>query len=444
MAEETALAEFFEMRPLLAQAELGTYFIIPLKYDEGALRLDRIARVGKPWSVDTMDLSEPVKALFHEDGTAAIGGCYEFSREDLLGALFGKEQSAGMRDFTVSEKDGKEKLPFSFQTAYLYHFHTQVAFLCLGLCYRDIRVLRWICNMGFAERYAVYHYRDESGMTHDFSLEEVLEAFLRSLGLEGFFAPHSSLLLEAYISNVAVVAQRFRSLETIRRSAFNLHLISPLDALAEDDSEEDVAYVYAVKTQALDSYRWGCCISSQTISYVMANEDMDIDGEMRAQAKDSLPLLLVALYEKYTCMRFTQLITAVNQKKMKQLRTLRRMMLEFQAYGTVDPANISRWHNVKRIYQAVIETNRIQEAVGDISHKLDILIEHQKEIERTRNDMVAGVITMFGLISILASVLTIIQILSDGSQAVWLALISSILLLGSMVLIFLFWSRRER
>ena len=49
MAEETALAEFFEMRPLLAQAELGTYFIIPLKYEEGALRLDRIARVGKPW-----------------------------------------------------------------------------------------------------------------------------------------------------------------------------------------------------------------------------------------------------------------------------------------------------------------------------------------------------------------------------------------------------------
>ena len=41
MELETALTEFFEMRPILAQARMGTYFIIPLRYEAGALRHDR-------------------------------------------------------------------------------------------------------------------------------------------------------------------------------------------------------------------------------------------------------------------------------------------------------------------------------------------------------------------------------------------------------------------
>lgn len=245
------------------------------------------------------------------------------------------------------------------------------------------------------------------------------------------------------MDNVAVVPQRFRSLDTIRRAAFNLHLMSPPNALAEDDSEEDVDYVYAVKTQELGTYRWGCCVSSQTISYIMANETLDIDAEMAAQAQDGLPLLLMALYEKYTCLRFAQLITAADKKSMKQLRGLKQVMLEFQAYGTVDPANISRWHNIKRIYQVVVESNRVPQAIEDVSGKLSILIEHQREIERARNDMVVSVITLFGIISILASVLSIIQILSDGSQAAWLGMISSVLLLGALLVVMAFWGRRE-
>lgn len=442
MEQKETLREFEEMKPLLAQAKVGTFFVIPLKYESGALQKEKIRTVGKPWAVTTMDLSEPVKALFQEDGTAAIGNCYEIDAPTLQEALFGR--AADIAGFSVSEKDGDgEALPFTFHSAYLYLFHTQVAFLCLGLCYEDMRVLKWVCNLGFAESCADYHYCDAAGRSVDFSLEDKLQKFLSDLGLEGFFTPNN-LFLEAYIDNVAVVPRRFYELDTIRRAAFNLHLMSPLDGCAEDDSEADVDYVYAVKTQTLGTYRWGCCVSSQTISYVMANEAMDRDEEMRAQAQDGLPLLLMALYEKYTCLRFTQLITAADKRNMKQLRALKRIMLEFQAYGTVDPANISRWHNIKCIYQAVVETNRVPQAIEDISHKLEILIEHQREIERSRNDLVAGIITLFGLVSILASVLTIIQILSNGSQAAWLAAISSVLLIAAIAAVLLFWGRRER
>lgn len=94
-------------------------------------------------------------------------------------------------------------------------------------------------------------------------------------------------------------------------------------------------------------------------------------------------------------------------------------MLEFQAYGTVTPANLSRWHNVKQIYAHLLEANDIATAVQDIQCKINILTEHQEMIEQKRSNTVINIITIFGIVSILASVLSIVQILSDGDAVIW-------------------------
>lgn len=58
----------------------------------------------------------------------------------------------------------------------------------------------------------------------------------------------------------------------------------PLDIESEDEAEEDIRYVYAARNQEKDAYRWGCCVTSQTISYIVAAEAMDFEAERRAQA----------------------------------------------------------------------------------------------------------------------------------------------------------------
>lgn len=253
-------------------------------------------------------------------------------RDALLRGMFGGEE--GLHSFTVSHEAEQERLDFDFHSAYLYLFHTQVAFLCLGLRFSRIRTLRQICSPGSAENHACYHCLDSRGQEREFSLNLQLTALCAWAGLRGFFPSSPSLLLEEYIYSVAVVPQRFPSLESMRQAAFNLHMISPVESMAEDDSEEDVRYVYAVKNQELGgTYRWGCCVSSQTISYVVADREMDIDGEMVTQAQDGLPMILVALYEKYTCLRFTELLTLTDKKRMKRLRALKKLMLEFRAYA---------------------------------------------------------------------------------------------------------------
>ena len=204
-------------------------------------------------------------------------------------------------------------------------------------------------------------------------------------------------------------------------------LITHANAFAEDEAEEDIRYAYAARNVDAGAYRWGCCITSQTISYIIADENMDFAAQRDAQADDGLPVVLLALYEKYTCLRFTELITRM---KKNQIRELKDLMLTFQAFGTVTPANLSRWHNVKQIYANLLEVNDVPTAIQDITSKLNILTAHQEAVEHARSETIINLITLFGIVSILASVLSIVQILADGDLLIWVSTILTTVMLA--------------
>ena len=82
----------------------------------------------------------------------------------------------------------------------------------------------------------------------------------------------------------------------------------------------------------------------------------------------------------------------------------------------------------------------VEAAVADVSAKLDILAAHQQELEHARSETVINLITLFGIVSILASVLSIVQILSDGNTLIWA---STILTTGLLALATAFALRRR-
>ena len=84
--------------------------------------------------------------------------------------------------------------------------------------------------------------------------------------------------------------------------------------------------------------------------------------------------------------------------------------------------------------------NDVEAAVADVSAKLDTLAAHQQELEHARSETVINLITLFGIVSILASVLSIVQILSDGNALIWA---STILTSGLLALATAFALRRR-
>ena len=396
----------------MSHVKYGAYLVLPLKYDE--LSEEALEKVCPAITVDTTDINENIRVMFNGSGDMRVG-TVRFVAEDILATHIG---GGDCRIFSEGHS-----YSFCIMPSYLYHFHTSVAFLCLGLSAESMEALYAICNPGFADNAAAYSYIDPEGQEHSFDLGKCLEGFLQPFGLKKFFAGSSSILLEYYCYTLALADKYFDSLEELRRKTFNLHQMVSVDAENEDDSEEDIRYVYAVKNQPEGNYRWGICVSSQTINYIVADPEMDFAAEMDTQARDGMPLVALALYEKYTCLRFTELIAEGGKKKRAKLYKLKDLMLKFQAFGTVNPANVSRWNNVRQIFAYLQEVCGINNAVVDISSKLNILAEQQREIEQSRSESVMNLITIFGIVSILASVLSIIQILCDGNQAIWIGTI---------------------
>ena len=296
------------------------------------------------------------------------------------------------------------------------------------------------CNPGWASNSAEFFWLDGAGESHAFSLEDWLDRLLGPVGLQKFFDGPSSYLLDAYVYTFALSPRWFDTLEEMRAITFHLHKMAEPDTPMEDEAEEDIRYVFAARNLGANAYRWGCCVASQTISYVVADPALDLAAQHAVQAEDGLPVVLLALYEKYTCLRFTELMARLKKSRMKELRELKNLLLDFRAFGTVAPANLSRWHNVKQIFANLLEMNDVESAVADVSAKLDILAAHQQELERARSETVINLITLFGIVSILASVLSIVQILSDGNMLIWA---STILTTGLLALATAFALRRR-
>lgn len=410
-----------------ASPAYGCFLILPLKYEPDTFQPARLEQMGCRLPVTTMDLNENVKAMLDGSDAAAVGEGWVLPVQALTEPLGARPPAGQGQPFQVRSPDGC--FPYELGDCWLYVFRTRVAFLCLNLSFPHMGALKAICNPGWAHNDASFSWLDEGGEEHPFSMEDWLSGFLSSLGLYKFFDGGSSFILDAYAYIFTLVPQWFQALEPMQKIAFNLHKMTPMDAPMEDAAEEDIRFVYAARNLDHNAYRWGCCVTSQTITYVVADEEMDFAAQRDAQAADGLPVVLLALYEKYTCLRFTQLITKVDRR---QIRELKDLMLNFQAFGTVTPANLSRWHNVKQIYANLLEVNDIPTAIHDISAKVSILTAHQEKLEHARSETVINLITLFGIVSILASVLSIVQILSDGDTLIW---VSSILTTIALALI---------
>jgi len=391
----------------------GAYLILPLKYEEGELRLSNLEHDCHRFSVTTMDLSETVKSMLRSDDELSVGHTHKLSRETLLNKLPGEEAQT----FRVTS----EGMSYTFRLldSYLYVFHTRIAFLCLGVSFSDMQALYAICNPGHAENDSQFSWVGKEGTAHDLSFGLWLEELCGSWGLRKFFDGPASILLEDYTYILALTEKPFDTLEQLRQITFNLHQMQDIQTPVEDDSEEDIRYVYAVKNPNLGAYRWGCCIASQTISYAVADPALDFQPEMDTQAADGIPLVMLALYERYTCLRFTELIAQPDMQTMKSMQQLKQLMLRFQAFGTVAPANLSRWNNVKQIYAYLLEVFAAADAVEDISLKIDILAEQQQLIQSRRNERVVNLITIFGLVGIIASVQDIVSSLMGADNLMW-------------------------
>ena len=410
--------EYQQLLPSFQEAKYGSFIVIPLKYDEATKASDHIGAF-QEFPVETNDLMEQTRRMFDEDNPVHAGLRYKISGEDLMRELFGaREDQPLYASAKGAEAPDTDRDRFEIAESFLVVFESPIAFLCLGVKYRNVDVLYRIIHPGYATSGAAYFLGSQK-----ISLDRALVEMLASIGLEPFFPIKESLFLESYVYMIGVVKERFRELETLQQGVLNMHLFVDLTSAAEDLSQEDVHFVYAAKEQKNGTYRWGACVSSQRICYLIGGSDETVEKEMELHSKGELLLVILALEQKYTSLRFTELLSKTDRSDTRALNALKKQMLSFRAYATVDSSNISRWFNVKRVYEYLEEDLGVKSAVEDISHKLGMLADYQQDLENKRFNTINWLITLFGIVSILASVLSIIDFLNTGWRLYWIVTI---------------------
>ena len=63
-----------------------------------------------------------------------------------------------------------------------------------------------------------------------------------------------------------------------------------------------------------------------------------------------------------------------------------------------------------------MEANRVKESLEEIEQKIDLIKEEQERKAAERQNYIATVIAVFGLISIIAAVLQIVDLMVGGSE----------------------------
>ena len=440
------------------QAELGGFLVVPLKYDAEEFDFTWL-ETHQDRRFETFFSDDLNSAVLRSLNSAVLrhsGSCeqtnvfrrFRIPAEVILAQIsqFGSDHvfyACKQQEGLSPEASLHGRNPFTLEDADVYVFHTQVAFLCIRLRFQRMETLETICSVGYVRNDTVFGFRDSSGAFRCVDFDAGLLCLCRQAGMELFYNSDASVFLDSYAYTVARIRQRPRELDTLRQATFNLHQFADLSVPVSDGSEADINYVYALKDQQRDSYGWGYCISSQTICYLVANDRNTMDEILGDQAENGLPLVMLALYQKYTCLRFQTLLAQPESREPARIRALKTQLMEFKAYGTIPPANISRWHNITQIYRHMMTENEIPDAIEKMSLSIQILADRQKELEDqkqaeadARETRLVNLVTIFSVLSVPSSVAELVECLCEGlpiyRAAAALSLVAMLLILRRM------------
>lgn len=314
------------------------------------------------------------------------------------------------------------------EDAQLIAFENGIGFLALLFQVADEEIGRiyGFVNPGYLQ--------DKDEQIQQCFIDELRSKVLADTGFELYVEGEDKRLAvkESYLLNAAFTDCRYDELATLDRTTFNAHKLIRLGEDFNDASEKDIAYTYGARDTENRTYRWGCCISSQSISFVYGPSNANYDpaqgtsrtpagqmsvGDILMTTEDDLLLTVLALYQKSTCALLNQTIYSrmrEQQGSRKAIQQIKSEVLRFKAYDTITPSQISRWNNVCETYRYLLELNGVPEAFADISDNIALINEEKERIDAQRQSFFGTMIAVFGLVSIVAATLQIVDYERQG------------------------------
>ncbi len=416
------------------EIDRGLFIILPLRYQGDFRKIpftaERNDKFGKEMDCSGFDSDDFLELLSIKCRSGEFVKRYKI--EDRVAAV----QKKWKEETEIS-------FPYELAQLQVFSFNNGIAFLTVYLAYKnkDVDEVYQLINPGYID--------DKKQEIQNCLLavleQEIFETWNREYGIQlNWFGQSEKtkayMMKEAYRLNVAALPKRFKERESAEKIAYNEHRLIDVTREFSDWSEKDVEYALSVKDVEDGQYRWACAVTSQEIAYAygpkLGQKEPTAPQELLECSKADLALTMIVMYQKYTCMLLNEKIhERFHGDSGKSIRELKKEALEFIAYGTLAPSQVSTWNNVCEIYRALQKENGVKEALDEIKEKIELLNEEQDQIDSRRESRVSMIITVFGVISIVAAALQILDYLSTGRKLMRCGLIGVLLILWVVGLI---------
>lgn len=441
-----------ELSNNLRKAQYGTHIIVPLKgnYSDDVAKIEKDIKktiFSLSSSEDFFERKEDVIEL-DNDLNDITNKLFDNEYEGKISSIFSINKSAFVKHcFNIDDCKfyvGTQTNGFDITRIILYIFNTGVAFLAFHFRYMDIATMRDIFNpsdIKLKNKKALF-YMDENGESFPFSIkEDCINKMLAETRFELFFPLASDRVFsDAYAVSVAVIPERVEKLCEFKRIAYNLQRLQPLEY--NGFSEESIqSSLYAYPNQKNNSYQWCSCVGDCSISRVRCNDT--IERQIDDFRMNSMALIVLALYQKYSCLLFSERLRKDIKRGRRNFDSLESAMINFKAFGKIDASSVSRIANIRNFYKQVMEVNGVNEAVVQIDEKLRVIAEHEKEKGESKINAIMIILSLFSVVSILADIIAVIQNISTGGIMEYLTILFTIIGIVSIATVSVLYNRKR-
>ena len=398
------------------EIDRGLYIILPLRY-QGDFQQTPFS--AKKMNTNQKSDEEKDRSGFDSDDFLEILSIKCRSGEFVKRCMLEEKAATVQKKWKEAVKIS---FPYDLTQLQVFSFNNGIAFLTVNLAYKnkDVQEIYQLINPGYID--------DKKQEIQDSLLaileQEVFESWHKEYDVQLKWFGQSEktkihMMKEAYRRNVAALPKRFEERKIAEKIAYNEYRLIDVTKEFSDLSEKDVEYASGARDVNDSHYGWACAITSQEIAYAYGpkpGKTVPITAEaLPERAEDDLALTMIVMYQKYTCMLLNEKIHERFQGISAQsIRELKKEALEFIAYGTLTPSQVSKWNNVCETYRALQKENGVNEALDEIKEKIELLNEEQDHIDSKRESRVSMIIAVFGFVSIVAAALQILDYLSSG------------------------------
>lgn len=464
-------------------ARIGTYYIIPLRTTQEELAnfsLNTCAEVllrggwsPYPWEYD--DLYEHINSIFSyipkpghstaSNATSAIGINFQMPVETAINHACGGWNIGEDQEYYVLTDDSRSKreenLQFRFRCMQMVIMHTGIGFLIVGIESRSPLTSDLLLRAGYNQNSSQLGFVGMQGKSLGFV--DLIKSLLTGTDMTDYAGcleknQPESILRDTTTYSVAVFPKPFyqntsEKMKTgIQQLCLNLRHARSFGTDNHEDVDEEAFFNFAALNNVSEQkfIRWGIyTLFERAVQIIFQNSETPIDpinlyGKNRED--NYLPFLLIALYERYSYLFFSEMLRYEEKVTKRSGDWMEEQMLRLKAFGVILPGDMTPYHNENIFLEEQRQIYDIDQSIQLINDKLGIIKHIQADKIEQRRQLVEKLLAAFGIVSILCDSLGLLDMLLTDTVSphiYWLTFGSELIFIVAAALIsFILYKRR--